>query len=597
MRLLILLVLLFIQSSVFSQFYVGSAQQVKIDSTLHILGDLNNNGLLVGSDFIEFSQGKLQSIKGDGMIENLSINKTSNTVEIVSGYQSVFRNFKINGGNLKANERLTLKSSDTLTAIINQSSGGTIEGNFIVEKYLPQSNRAFRYFSSPVSTTASVRYNLQENQNNTGTDYPEDNLNDSIGYGTHITGNAQGLLGFDATLTGNASAYQWDNINFAWDSFDNTNTKTLSKGETYTLLIRGSRASSLNSNFANGPATTLRLRGNPTLGTHSFNFTANSADNFFMIGNPYHSVIDIKSALQSSTGLNTNFIYVYDPTINTRGAYVTVDLSVNTNNNVDSPANQYLQPWQSIFIRASGAGNVSIDFDEADKNNTEPQYQILSLSEQIVLNLKSNQTSEVLDAVVLKFNALGTILASKLFNNDENIAVIVNQQYTNLAKIAELESDTISIFTNNYRKTNYNLEVDLTNFNQKQVYLRDHYLNSLIQLNLNEVNAYNFQVDSNIQASVSTNRFSLVFNEVSLNHDEFDSPELQVYPNPFKSKIKFNTTADINLVEVYNLKSQLMFSQKPRNKTINLSHLKPGVYVLKLSSNNNSYFKKVIKTN
>lgn len=86
--------------------------------------------------------------------------------------------------------------------------------------------------------------------------------------------------------------------------------------------------------------------------------------------------------------------------------------------------------------------------------------------------------------------------------------------------------------------------------------------------------------------------------------EEFTEADLNIYPNPFSStiSISFNRYVDQNTqISILNLQGQEVFSSKSSNLKanqiidFNLDHLKNGVYILKLNTENISIQQKLIK--
>ena len=85
--------------------------------------------------------------------------------------------------------------------------------------------------------------------------------------------------------------------------------------------------------------------------------------------------------------------------------------------------------------------------------------------------------------------------------------------------------------------------------------------------------------------------------EVSLSNPEFtkDHKALSLYPNPATTHIRFNE--DITNLKIYTLLGEEVFTQKVRlNKLdpLNIEHLSPGVYIIKIVMNNRNTTKKLI---
>jgi hypothetical protein len=82
-----------------------------------------------------------------------------------------------------------------------------------------------------------------------------------------------------------------------------------------------------------------------------------------------------------------------------------------------------------------------------------------------------------------------------------------------------------------------------------------------------------------------------------LSADDFALNRLSVYPNPTKDNIKIVSEKPINQVAIFNLFGQSIFTKKydSENITIDVSSYAKGVYILKISSENSSIIKKIIK--
>lgn len=84
----------------------------------------------------------------------------------------------------------------------------------------------------------------------------------------------------------------------------------------------------------------------------------------------------------------------------------------------------------------------------------------------------------------------------------------------------------------------------------------------------------------------------------NLNTEGFEELNaLSVYPNPVESELNFENPTQINLdqVEVFNMKGQLVKSFKNTNNSINVDNLNQGVYFVKVKSEENIQTFKVLK--
>lgn len=74
--------------------------------------------------------------------------------------------------------------------------------------------------------------------------------------------------------------------------------------------------------------------------------------------------------------------------------------------------------------------------------------------------------------------------------------------------------------------------------------------------------------------------------------------EVMIYPNPFTDRLRFdNRTDKYNELLVINPEGKVIYSAPldPGNGAVDLSFLKNGMYIIKLTGNENTYSKKIIK--
>ena len=82
----------------------------------------------------------------------------------------------------------------------------------------------------------------------------------------------------------------------------------------------------------------------------------------------------------------------------------------------------------------------------------------------------------------------------------------------------------------------------------------------------------------------------------SLSSTGFDTATFSVYPNPAKNLVNINSVSTISKVELFSITGKrVMEVSNIRNNQINISQLKTGMYLMRLSDvNNNSATKKLI---
>jgi hypothetical protein len=119
-----------------------------------------NNAQFLGNNYTTMSGTTAQTISGNGStFTKLRINHTGPGVTISTGanMQTVTGDLDLKAGTLIANGNLTIQSTATTQAYIDDfTSGntGTITGNVKVERYITLGPNGFRYIGAPVATTA-----------------------------------------------------------------------------------------------------------------------------------------------------------------------------------------------------------------------------------------------------------------------------------------------------------------------------------------------------------------------------------------------------------------------------------------------------------
>lgn len=505
---------------------------------------------------------------------------------------------------------LTFKSTETNSG---QLEKGTVVGNVTVERYIPaetNTRRAFRYVTSAVTTTNGIYNHWQEGGRN---------FIDK--YGTHITGSQTGENGLDATETGFPSMFWYDTVGNDWEAITNTQTTNLEAGKGYILMIRGDRQHDLSSNPANIPNSDVILRAKGNLLTDNQSFNLNEeAESFTLVGNPYQAVVDLSTV--TKVNIYTNFYWVWDANMSTRGAYVAVDLINDNNFDVDGSqinpavANRFVQPGQSFFIQTENEGTASITFSEDDKNVDElitgifseeqnPKLRAVLFTEESFTNGKREA-----DAIQINFSANGNndvnlMDATKFANPDENFAILNESDYLSIENRAlPTDDEHIELYTAGYLTSNYIFVFQQANFPENTtVYLVDNYTNQEILLDVSN-STYQFQVDTSLPESIATNRFSIKFEVGTLGSTEYlNENQLAIYPNPSSSGLFTIQSQDFNnqqvVLELYDtLGKKVMQSieNASTNGTISVdaSQLQSGIYVVQIQQDNFKWTSKLI---
>lgn len=459
--------------------------------------------------------------KGSG-IKNL----TSGSLLVAATADSVtidpLVTFKVSTGAVANfnNRPAIVHSSSTGTGIIGEITDGAIAlinaTNVTVERFIP-ARRAFRFLSVPVNTANSIRTSWMENQNNPAPAYSVNN-NSNPGYGTHITGSSNPADGFDATATNNPSLFTFNNSSQAWQAVTNTNVN-LNAESCYRILVRGSRSVDLSNNAATPSSTILRSNGSVRAGSFFLSQTTNPSINgtlnyYSLVANPYASPVNW-DALQKP-GLSSYYT-VWDPNLNTRGAYATYGNGIT--NPSSSSINQNIQSGQSFFVQTKAA-NPSLTFNETNKTSINRNVfrttnNVTSLAIQLLTDTTGN-TNNTADGVNIFFdesfsNSIAAEDAAKLSNLDENMAINRNGISLSIEGRAQITSiDTISLQINQYRQSNYYLSFNANNLADGITgVVQDKYLKNETAINFLTTTLLPFSV-TNDSASFAQDRFTII---------------------------------------------------------------------------------------
>ena len=557
----------------------------------------------------------------ESAIDELTLNKTNSGAITIGSPIRVLSILRVVNGTLNSNGNITLASTANKTAVV-PSVGGNIVGNVTVEKYIP-ARRAFRFLTSTVNTTTSINANWQEGQTNVST---SSNSNTTPGYGTHITGNGQN--GLDATNTENYSMFTFKNTSpQAWENVNNTLENNLVAGKAYRILIRGDRSINLNINNPTPTPTILRATGTLVVGNHTIPAASlNQTNNIYsFIGNPYHARVNMREVLKSS-GFQRK-VWYWNPNFGAsgRGAYVSVDFETATdlisvfNGTGSAPNTSIVAPFAAFFVRKSGGSTSDIVFRESHKmpetsnsvlfkNTTSAsssEFQHIRISLHEVGGVLP--TDNILDGALIAFHsnfdsALNESDMTKLSNLDEDLAIYhgtnrVSIDKRNLPEVTE----QIDLGITKYRYTQYQMKLNLTQYQGITPYLLDNFTNTYTELTPGTVVTYPFAIQTSNVATTSLDRFKLVFQNNPLGVTDVNT-NWGVYPNPvvnqsFEIKLPLNTEdAQVKLYQLNGVDIPLKVNaannglvQCQLNATV-----AQGIYLLVIHQNGAKYTQKLI---
>ena len=587
----------------------GASVTVSGSGILDITGAIINSGTLNAVDgTIAFLGTTAQNIPANAFqsntIKNLIVNNAAGVT--VQGATNLTGVLTLTTGTLTTGNQLTLKSNVNTTAMVAPVTGA-VSGNMTIERYIP-ARRAFRFLSSP-TTGGTIQSNWQEGVPTT----------DPVGFGTDITGTGGTTNGFDVSGSNNPSLFTFFNQNPAtgtsWFAVTST-TAPLNAGVPYRILVRGDRT--VNQSLNNSPATVTTLRTTGTIKTGDVVVTDlnQNASGFSLIGNPYQAPVDMAAVMtDASSLLNKNFYYVWDPTRNTKGAYVTVILPAGSNNFSGSVANKYLQPGQACFIQTATAGAPTLTFRESHKNIATATATIFKAEENPANMVFTLYDSTVLaangvaaDAFVVRFdenytNEVDAFDAIKPTNQDENIGLMNSDKILSYeSRALPVASDIIPISQTQYRTTSYVYKVAVNGLSNVNAYLLDKLTNTRTALVNDSETAVPFTVDTTVPESIAANRFDIVFENLLATSENTFENTLKIYPNPasdkFFVKLPAGTDGAVN-VKLVNTLGQTVYSTTGTSengifKVQPKNTLQSGIYMVHVSNGKNTTTEKLI---
>lgn len=433
------------------------------------------------------------------------------------------------------NNYLNLKSTATSTARIasvpDNANITYASGRFVVERYYPQ-RRSWRLVTAPITADAGRSvFNSWQLGNAPFT---------TSGTGTFVTGKSANpiLNGLDISPLNNSSLKTYNGTSFV----DVTDTKNLLLSGTngiagtpdnvgFFLFVRGDRNPAANLfNIPNYNNTTLRDTGKIQIKNQIFNTIA-PVGSYVLIGNPYASQVDITNIMATSSNIDPNYFWAYDPRINTeQGAYVYMVLTTGGNwiavpSNPSVTQDKNIQSGQAIFVRKLNNFPGNLSFHETDKStqNNLNMFRAASLPAMFITNLYLQQADttiladgnlEIFDNIFS--NAVDFGDAPKFGNTRETFGILRDAKTLAVERRPEIaNNDTIYFKLTKVTQRSYNFEFIPQNFNPElTAFLEDRYTGSKTIISLNTKSILNFTVNSDTISSAS-DRFKIVFKNIA----------------------------------------------------------------------------------
>lgn len=529
-------------------------------NTLTITGAISGSGSLTGSAVsnlvITGAAGNIGFSTGGQVLKNLTLGNNASvtlstalsvTAGTAAGVLSVGENATLNTAGL-----LLIRSDANGTARVAAiGSGGNINGNVTVERYLP-AKRAWRLICAPLNNSESI-FDSWQNSGNYIT-----------GNGILITGSSANPAtnGLDASTSNPVSMYAYNQAANSWTAVTNTRTTLLSANNGYLVFVRGDRNPANLSASATANNTTVDATGQLHIGDLQFSTNSN-ANGFTLLANPYASPVDFdllySDPTNGGTSGNTNIqrkFWTWDPNLGDRGGYVTVSHNGNDYDVVPAGGStaqtQHLQSGQAFFVQSNATGTAQLTFKEAHKSagNINNVFREGAQFEKIIINLSwknSGGSYLPVDGALLNFHngfdrGVNAQDAMKLAGFDECLA------FKRLNHLLSIEAhplaeggDTFFLYTGNLKQRQYRFTIQPKQFNAAGVsaWLLDKHLGTATAISLYSSTQVDFIATADA-SSRDTDRFKLVF------RNNAPLPALQIllraYPRTLQVVLEWKTT-------------------------------------------------------
>ncbi|MFD1875592.1 choice-of-anchor Q domain-containing protein [Hymenobacter bucti] len=579
---------------------IGSGASLTLNGgVLDVKGSLNNSGTFTAASSagITLTGTTPQGLGGPSTIEVSTLTLNNPAGASLGGRVRIRGVLTLTAGSLTANDRLTLVSDATGTALVNNAGTGTVSGISTVQRYIDPSlnpGRGYRHFSSPVAGTTVADL--------TTTGFTPE-ISQAAAYNASAT---------PGTTTPFPTVFGYDqsrvSLNNNYTPFDRgflvpaTTATTLAVGRGYAVNINAPALVDFVGVLTNGDQSVALTR--------AATGTANESDaGWQLLGNPYASPLDY-SLVAPTDRLNLDAaIYVFSSTSQYGGQYRSY---------VSGIGNPILSLGQGFFARvSSGQTTGTLTFRNSQRltapNATAFQRAAADLRPQVQLELLG--ANGLADA----FYAYAETSSTPDFDAQHDAQKLTNPSGLNLASVAgtgeSLSIDGRPVFTVNTTLPltvgvpaagSYSLTAaTLSNLPASlDAVLTDALTGQTV--NLRQQPAYAFSVSPAAAGALIIGRFTLHFaaRTTLATAPALSAAEVSLYPNPATSGFTVLVPAVAGAtqvhVELLNTLGQVVHRQQATlpaagaRLAVDAMGLATGVYTLRLQVGTATLVKRVV---
>lgn len=551
------------------------------DKQLTVGGDISGGGTITGSiasgltlnggtSLLSFSQ------TTDGVsnaLRSLTINGGTATL---AGRLNVFQVLDVAGGTLNLDNRsLVLKSGATGTARVAERKGQLVgETNVTAERFINAAHqRRWRLLTGPVRGT-SINAAWQEGRTWNGVTQD----NNSTGFGTLITGQAQGNAGvangngFDfwaaiAQASASIRRYQGaaNSSDALWQVLPSTLNVSFDNDEAYLLFLRGDRTVT-----SGGGGTVLRATG--TLKDASVTtLPLQHLQSHTLIGNPYASPVNFKKIFDDNSGIIQPYYWIWQASLGSTGGYALVKPVFGNSADYElipdgggnsSPVVPVISSGEGFFVVPQSGTPATLLIRQAHKEAVNTGINVFrqqgAAPSKLYFNIYSvrDGDSTLLDGALAQYEegAVKSQSIGKAVNHTVNLAIRKNKKELMVAvdRLSE-NPDTLQLKIWNSGSASYTLRIRSRDFHQQglRAWLLDKYRQKEVPLPLtNAVTTYDFNTTDT--GSRDPLRFAVIFRSAVAATLPLHTVDLKLYKRPGGVQVEWQVpgTKEIKLYEV-----------------------------------------------
>jgi hypothetical protein len=326
------------------------------------------------------------------------------------------------------------------------------------------------------------------------------------------------------------SILSYNSVGNSWSpvtTTKSTNLFTGSANNSYMVFLTGPYNSAGTYVTSGSAATTLKATGTLRVGT--VNYASNVTSNFYMIGNPYASSINLKAISRTGYGNNA---YIWNPGLASVGGWVTA--------NMDGASDISVESGQAFFLYAS-TGTNTLSIEESDKitGSSLTYFRTEDTKVDGEMNIELNKyvdgKAELYDMASINYKGGTDDRLPKLAQIYENLSVYQNGADFGVANRTLVDGeDNVQLRIWQMNEANYQLKINLSSIKLPAgttAVLVDAFLNKETSLSLTGDNLVDFNVTNN--AATSGQRFRIVLRRGSIPVTNIEEAKpYSIYPNP-----------------------------------------------------------------